>query len=60
MGVGARHGDAAGLHRLAQRFERGALELRQLVEEQHAEMGERHLARPPRRPPPTSAGSEAE
>ena len=45
MGVGARHRDAAGLDRLAQGFQGGALELRQLVEEQHAEMGERNLAR---------------
>ena len=46
MGVGAGHGHAAALQRLAQRLQRGAMELRQLVEEQHAVMGERHLARP--------------
>ena len=46
MRVGARDDGAAGLERLAQRFQRRALELRQLVEEQHAEMRERDLARP--------------
>ena len=46
MGIGARHRHAARFQRLAQRLERGAIELRQLVEEQHAVMGERDLARP--------------
>jgi hypothetical protein len=31
----ARNGDASGLQRFAQRFERGARELGQLVQEQH-------------------------
>ena len=44
--VGAGDHDLAGLERLAQRIERLRLELGQLVEEQHAVMGERDLARP--------------
>ena len=43
MGIGSRHGDGAGLDRLAQRLQRPAVELRQLVEEQHAEVGEGDL-----------------
>ena len=43
--VGAGDGDAAKLERLAQRFEHAAVELRQLVQEQHALVRERHLAR---------------
>ena len=58
--VGARDRHLAGLQRLAQRIEHLRLEFRQLVEEQHAVMGERHLARPRAQPPPTSAGMEAE
>jgi hypothetical protein len=38
MRVGAGHRHGPGLQRLAQRIEHGALELGQLVEEQHAEM----------------------
>lgn len=34
----------AGLQRLPQRFQRRTTELRQLVQEQHAVMGERHLS----------------
>ena len=41
----ARDRDHAVLERLPQRLENGARELGQLVEEQHAAMGERHLAR---------------
>jgi len=41
---GTRDGDAAGLERLAERLERGALELGELVEEQDTVMGERDLA----------------
>ena len=44
--IGARDRDLAGLERLAQRVERLRLEFRQLVEEQHAVMGERDFARP--------------
>ncbi len=58
--VGARDRDLAGLERLAQRVERLRLEFRQFVEEQHAVVRERDLARPARKPPPTSAGIEAE
>ena len=43
---GARDGDAPGLERLAQHLEHAALELRQLVQEQHAVVRERNLARP--------------
>ena len=42
---GARDGDDAVLERLAQRLERVAPELGQLVEEEDAEVGERELAR---------------
>ena len=44
--VGARDRDPAGLERLAQRFEDRAAELRQFVEEEHALVRERDLARP--------------
>src|SRR4029079_6915115 len=44
MRVGASNADAAGLERLAKRVEHGPLELRQLVEEQNAEMSETDLA----------------
>ena len=44
--VGARDHAFAGLERLAQRIEHLRRELRKLVEEQHAVMGERDLARP--------------
>jgi hypothetical protein len=41
----ARDGDVAYLERLTQRFQDAAMELRQLVQEQHALVRERHLAR---------------
>src|SRR5450759_5706207 len=41
---GARNRHAPGLERLAQHLQHFALELRQLVQEQHAMMGERNLA----------------
>ena len=46
--AGGRAGDGhrAVLERLAQNLEHVLLELRQLVEEEHAVVGERHLARP--------------
>ena len=44
--VGARDGDAPCLERLAKGFEDRAAEFRQFVEEQHALVGERDLARP--------------
>ena len=44
--VGARDRDLAALERLAQRVERLRLEFGHLVEEEHAVMGERDLARP--------------
>ena len=44
--IGPRHGDRAGLERLAQAVEHRALEFGQLVEEQHAQMGEADLPRP--------------
>ena len=44
--IGARDHDLAGLERLAQRIEHVRVELRQLVEKQHAEMGQRDLAGP--------------
>ena len=44
--IGARDRDFAGLERLAQRVERVRLEFRQLVEKQHAVMGERNFAGP--------------
>ena len=45
VGVGAGDADASGLERLAQRIEHRALEFRQLVEEQDAEVREADLAR---------------
>ena len=45
MAVGARDADPASFERLAQGFERGAVELREFVEEQDALMRERNLAR---------------
>ena len=75
-GVHGRHqrearrvGDAPGrprqrhlavLDRLAQRLEHVAAELRQLVEEEHAVVGQRDLAGARRRRPPTSPASETE
>jgi hypothetical protein len=44
--VGARDRDFAGLQRLAQRIQHLRLELRQLVEKQHAVVGERYFTRP--------------
>src|SRR5712691_1275890 len=41
---GARDGDAAGFERLAQRFEHPAVELRQLVQKQHAVVREGYFA----------------
>jgi hypothetical protein len=46
VGGGARHLHLAGFQRLAQRIEHAALEFRQFVEEQHAEMREGDFARP--------------
>ena len=46
MAVGARHADASGFERLAQRIEHRALEFRKLVEKQHAEVREADLAGP--------------
>ena len=43
--LGATYGHAALLHGLAQHLEDGALELRQLVEEEHPVVGQRYLAR---------------
>ena len=45
MGVGARHHRFAGLDRLAQTVQHAALEFRQLVQEQHAQMRQRDFAR---------------
>jgi len=45
VGVGPGHRGAPGFQRLAQGFQRRALELRQLVEEKDAQMGQRYLAR---------------
>src|SRR5262249_34848416 len=42
---GARNRNSAGLERLSQRFQHVAVELRQLVEEQHTVMRERDFAR---------------
>jgi len=44
--IGPRDHGLAGLERLAERIEHLRIELGQLVEEQHAEMGERRFARP--------------
>ncbi len=44
--IGPRNRNLAGLERLAQRVEHLRLEFRQLVEKQHAVMGERDFARP--------------
>jgi len=44
MGISARHVDFSGLKRLTQRVEDWTLEFGQLVEKQHAQMGEAHLA----------------
>ena len=48
--LGTGDADAACLERLAQRFERRAVELGQFVEKQHPLMCERDLARPGARP----------
>jgi hypothetical protein len=45
--------------RLAERIENGTLEFRQLVEEQHAEIGKAHLPGRTLRPPPTRAAIDA-
>jgi hypothetical protein len=58
VGAGDRH--FASFHRLAQAVERLRIEFRQFVEEQHAMMGERDLARRAWTPPPTNAAIDAE
>ena len=45
MGIGARDIDLVRLQRLAQRIENGALEFRQFVEEEDAEMRQADFAR---------------
>ena len=61
MGVGARDHGGAGFDRLAQRIQHRPREFRQLVEEQHAEMGEADTSPGfTLSPPPTSAAIEAE
>ena len=45
MMIGARNDRAARLQRLAQGFQRAALEFRQFIEKQNAVMGERNFAR---------------
>ncbi|TCP94158.1 hypothetical protein C8J42_101616 [Sphingomonas sp. PP-CE-1A-559] len=45
MRVGTGDADRARLKRLAQRIENGALELREFVEKEHAEMREAYLPR---------------
>ena len=52
-------GDDAVLERLAERFEHGPRELRQLVEQQDAAVREACLARRGTAPPPTIAAAEA-
>ena len=54
----AHDGHPAVLERLAQRFEDVLLEFRQLVEEEHAAVRERHFARVRGLPPPTSPETE--
>src|SRR5438477_9938878 len=44
VAIGPRDADATGLERLAERVEYRALELRQLVQEQHAKVREANLA----------------
>jgi len=44
VGVDARNGGAPGFQRLAHGLQRATLEFRQFVQEQHAEMGQRHFA----------------
>jgi hypothetical protein len=46
MAIGAGDADPTGFERLAQRFERGAVELRQFVKEQHALVRQADLAGP--------------
>jgi len=46
VGIGARHRHPAGFDRLAQGLEGGAVELGQLIEKEHAMVGERHLTGP--------------
>ena len=48
--LGAGDADAAGLERLAERFERGAVELGEFIQEEDPLMRERNLARPGARP----------
>lgn len=56
MRVGPRDADGAGLQRLAQRIEHRALELRQFIQEQHAQVGETHLPRPDAKAPAHQRG----
>lgn len=60
MRIGARDLDLVRLERLAQRVEHGALEFRELVHEQHAEMCDADFARLTFNPPPFSAAILAE
>ena len=59
--AGPGDGDLAGLQRLAQRVQHRRRELRRLVEEQHAAVGQRRRARagPAPLPPPTTAAIDA-
>jgi hypothetical protein len=58
--VGARDHAFAALQRQAQRIEHLRDELGELVEEEHAVMGERGFAALMRSPPPTIAAIDAE
>ncbi len=51
MGIGPRHIDHPGLQRLAQRIEHRALEFGQLIQKQHAQMGQTDLTRLDLEPP---------
>ena len=59
VGVDARNGGAPGFQRLVQGLQRATLEFRQFVQEQHAEMGQRHFAGSGPGPPPISDGVDA-
>lgn len=56
MRVGPGHADAPRLQRLAQRIEHRTLEFGQLVQEQHAQVGETHLSRPDAKAPAHQRG----
>ena len=58
--VGAGDDRFAGFQRLAQSVEHVRLEFRQLVEKQHAVMGERNFTGRGREPPPTRDAMLAE